>query len=56
MASDFISEDDLNTFDGYLRLQGIKSSTAGPDALAMYRQLFDEAMANRAQSRGDQLR
>ena len=48
MASDFISEDDLNTFDGYLRLQAVDPSTAGPDVLAMYRQFFDEAMAIRA--------
>ena len=29
MARDFISEDDLNTFDGYLRLQGIEPSIVG---------------------------
>ena len=48
MASDSISEDDLNTFEGYLRLQAIDPSTAGLDVLAMYRQSFDEAMAIRA--------
>jgi hypothetical protein len=37
MASDFISENDLNTFDGYLRLQAIDPSTAGLEVLAMYR-------------------
>jgi hypothetical protein len=48
MARDFISEDDLNTFDGYLRLQGIEPSIAEPKVLATYRQFFDEAMAIRA--------
>jgi hypothetical protein len=32
---DFISEDDLNTFDGYLRLQVVDPSTAGPDVHAL---------------------
>jgi hypothetical protein len=48
MARDFILEDDLNTFDGYLRLQGIEPSIAEPKVLATYRQFFDEAMAIRA--------
>jgi hypothetical protein len=48
MASDFISEDDLNTFEGYLRLQAVDPSTTALDVLAMYRQSFDEAMAIRA--------
>ncbi|MSO68795.1 MAG: hypothetical protein EXQ98_00720 [Alphaproteobacteria bacterium] len=39
---DFISEDDLNTFDGWLRYQGVDKDTAEPDALEMWRRLFDE--------------
>jgi hypothetical protein len=46
--SDFISEDDLNTFEGYLRLQAVDPMTAGPDELAMFRQFFDEAMATKS--------
>ena len=35
MTSDFIAEDDLNTFDEYLRLQGVDPSTAGPAVHAL---------------------
>ncbi len=48
MPSDFISEDDLNTFEGYLRLQSIDPLTTAPDVLAQFRQFFDEAMIARA--------
>ena len=45
--SDFTSEDDLNTFDGYLRYQGIDPKTTKPDVLTQFREAFDEAMAKR---------
>ena len=45
---EFISEDDLNTFEGFLRLQGFDPSTGPPDQLTTWRKLFDEAMASRA--------
>jgi hypothetical protein len=45
MPSDFISEDDLNTFEGFLRFQAVDPLTAAPDELAAFRRIFDEAMA-----------
>jgi len=48
MAEDFISEDDLDTFDGFLRFQAVDPVTASADELAIFRKLFDEAMATRA--------
>src|SRR5690349_17725731 len=39
---DFTSEDDLNTFDGWLRYQGIDSKILAPDQLAMWRDHYDE--------------
>jgi hypothetical protein len=47
-SADFISEDDLNTFEGFLRVQAIDPMTATPDELARFRQFFDEAMASQA--------
>ena len=43
MAEDFISEDDLNTFEGFLRFQAVDPATASADELAIFRKLFDEA-------------
>ena len=40
---EFISEDDLHTFEGWLKYQGVDGATAPPDELAMWRGLFDEA-------------
>jgi hypothetical protein len=37
MTSEFIPEDNLNTFDGYLPLQAVDPSMGGPNVLAMYR-------------------
>jgi hypothetical protein len=48
VLSDFISEDDLNTFEGYLRFQAVDPETATPNEVAMFRQFFDEATAARA--------
>ena len=39
---EFISEDDLITFEGWLKYQGVDTATAAPDELAMWRGLFDE--------------
>jgi len=38
----FINEDDLDTFEGWLRYQAIDTETATPEELAMWRGLFDE--------------
>jgi hypothetical protein len=48
LPSDFISEDDLDTFEGFLRLQAVDPSTATPSELATFRKLFDDAMVTRA--------
>jgi hypothetical protein len=48
LVPDFISEDDLSTFEGYLRLQAADPSTATAEELAAWRKLFDEAMTSRA--------
>lgn len=48
IMSDFISEDDLNTVDGYLRYQGVDRATTAPDVLAQYLDEFDKAIAKKA--------
>lgn len=41
--TDFISEDDLDTFEGWLKgVQGIDPTTAAPDVLEQYQAMFDE--------------
>jgi hypothetical protein len=45
---DFISEDDLNTFDGYLRYQAIDPTTTPPDVLRQFREMFEEAQKKKA--------
>ena len=47
---DFISEDDLSTFEGWLRYQGIDVATTTADELADWRDMFDEAMQRRLAS------
>lgn len=42
---EFISEDDLDTFEGWLRYQAIDAGTTTPEELAMWRSLFDEGRA-----------
>jgi hypothetical protein len=42
-VQDFISEDDLQTFEGWLRYQAVDASTTAPGELAMWRRLFEEA-------------
>jgi hypothetical protein len=41
---DFISEDELRTFEGWLRYQGIDVATAPRDELADWRDIFDDTM------------
>jgi hypothetical protein len=41
-VQEFISEDDLKTFEGWLKYQGVDPATVTPDELAMWRRLFDE--------------
>lgn len=38
----FISEDDLKTFEGWLKYQGVDATTATPDELAIHQRFFDE--------------
>jgi hypothetical protein len=45
VAQEFISEDDLKTFDGWLKYQGIDTATTAPGELAMWRDMFDQARA-----------
>ena len=40
---EFISEDDLDTFEGFLRYQAVDRATTTPQELAMWRGFFDEA-------------
>ena len=46
--TDFISEDDLNTFEGWLNYQGYDLMTLSPDELTSLRLLCDEAQQQRA--------
>src|SRR5262245_16785156 len=49
-VNDFISEDDLDTFEGDLRYQAIDPATASPEAIASFRQVFEEAQKAKATS------
>ena len=40
---ELISEDDLKTFEGWLRYQGVDTAQTTPDELEMWRSFFDEA-------------
>ncbi|PYV81545.1 MAG: hypothetical protein DMG05_29770 [Acidobacteria bacterium] len=40
---EFISEDDLRTFEGWLRYQAVDASMLTEDELANWRRIFDEA-------------
>ena len=40
---EFISEDDLKTFEGWLRYQAVDAARTAPDELEMWRRAFDEA-------------
>jgi hypothetical protein len=41
--NEFISEDDLNTFEGWLKYQGIDAATTPSEELATWQTVFDEA-------------
>lgn len=45
---EFISEDDLKTFEGWLRYQAIDVATTAPEELVEWRRLFDDATARSA--------
>lgn len=47
---DFISEDDLHTFDGWLRYQAVDVATVAPEELSMWRGLFDEVRERSARA------
>jgi hypothetical protein len=40
---EFISEDDLKTFEGWLKYQAIDAATTAPEELARWRGIFEEA-------------
>jgi hypothetical protein len=42
-VQEFISEDDLKTFEGWLRYQDFDTATIAPEQLVMLRRLFEEA-------------
>jgi hypothetical protein len=46
-VSDFISEDDLNTFEGWLKYQAIDLATLTPDELKQWREVFEEGQKNK---------
>jgi hypothetical protein len=48
MENNFISEDDLQTFGGFLKYQAVDPAMLTPDELAMWRGYFDEAVRRRA--------
>jgi hypothetical protein len=45
--SDFIIEDDLNTFEGWLKYQAVDPATLTPDELKQWRSWFDEGQKNK---------
>lgn len=50
MNDDFISEDDLSTFEGFLKYQAVDPATLTSDELAMWRSFFDDAAQRRESS------
>ncbi len=48
--NEFISEDDLRTFEGWLRYQAVDASTMAAEELAMWRRHFEEASQRSATS------
>jgi hypothetical protein len=49
--SDFIDEEDLNTFEGWLKYQARDHSEVSPDEMAMLRSEFDKATARQLANR-----
>jgi hypothetical protein len=48
VVQEFISEDDLDTFEGWLKYQGFfGAATATPEELAMWREVFDKGRERR---------
>jgi hypothetical protein len=47
---EFISEDNLQTFEGWLRYQAVDASTTAPEALAVWRREFEDARQRCASS------
>jgi hypothetical protein len=45
---EFISEDDLSTFEGWLKYQAVDEATATPEELENWRNLFDEVRESSA--------
>jgi len=45
MPSDFIDEDDLNTFDDWLNYHAVDPDAVSPPELAMLRSVFDRRLA-----------
>jgi hypothetical protein len=45
LVQEFITQDDLDTFDEWLRLQALDATMMTPDVLAMWRRIFDEGRA-----------
>ena len=45
---DFISEDDLETFEGWLKYQGIDKAASSPEDIGMWQQMFDEKEARKS--------
>jgi hypothetical protein len=49
VVEDFTSEDDLNTFDGWMKHQGFDDTARmAPDALATWRALYDEMLERKS--------
>jgi hypothetical protein len=51
-AMDKFSEDDLKTFEGWLKYQGFDAATLAPDELAQRRNMFDEGRSQAASKVG----
>ena len=45
---EFISEDDLSTFEGWLKSQAIDAATVTPEELENWRSIFDEVRESAA--------
>lgn len=50
MAQEFISEDDLKTFEGWLRYQAVDPATLTPEQLTTWREMFEDARRRSAAS------
>ncbi len=48
---EFISEDDLKTFEGWFRYQGFDPATTAPEEVGIWRTMFDEVRARGSVSR-----